>query len=113
MVSVLSGRTRAAGVTDAGQARAAASLGPSSQVQAEEAKVSWRPSRHARRLLTLAAAALLMALLTRNPALAGVAGPPLLLLGMARVGPGRSAGGGRPDVAGPTAHGERGAPAGR
>ena len=72
---------------------------PSSQVLAEEAKVSWRPSRHARRLLTLAAAALLMALLTRNPALAGVAGPPLLLLGMARVSRGRAAGGGRPDVA--------------
>ena len=62
-----------------------ASLGASSQVQADEVKVRWRPSRHARRLLTLAAAALLLALLTRNPALAGVAGPPLLLLGMARV----------------------------
>jgi uncharacterized protein (DUF58 family) len=68
-----------------------ASLGASSQVQADEVKVRWRPSRHARRLLTLAAAALLLALLTRNPALAGVAGPPLLLLGMARVrGSGRS-----------------------
>ena len=74
-----------------------ASLGASSQVQAEDVQVSWRPSRHARRLLTLAAAALLMALLTRNPALAGVAGAPLLLLGMARVGPGRSGGSGRPD----------------
>jgi uncharacterized protein (DUF58 family) len=73
----------------------AASLGASSQVRADEVKVIWRPSRHARRLLTLAAAALLMALLTRNPALAGVAGPPLLLLGMAR--PGRI---GRPDRVG-------------
>ena len=69
-----------------------ASLGASSQVQADEVKVRWRPSRHARRLLTLAAAALLLALLTRNPALAGVAGPPLLLLGMARV-----RGSGRPE----------------
>src|ERR1700722_8738904 len=100
MVNVLSGRARAAGPADADQARAAASFGASSQVQADEVRVSWRPSRHARRLLTLAAAALLMALLTRNPALAGVAGPPLLLLGMARVGPGRAAGSGRPDAAG-------------
>jgi uncharacterized protein (DUF58 family) len=62
----------------------AASLGASSAVRAEDVAVSWRPSRHARRLLTLAAAALLFALLTRNPALAGVAAPPLLLLGMGR-----------------------------
>ncbi|HEX7164642.1 MAG TPA: DUF58 domain-containing protein, partial [Trebonia sp.] len=63
-----------------------------------------RPSRHARRLLTLAAAGLLFALVTRNPALAGVAGPPLLLLGMASLGPGRPGGGagpaGRPDRVG-------------
>jgi len=77
----------------------AADLGASSQVRAEEVAVSWRPSRHARRLLTLAAAALLLAVLTRNAALAGVAGPPLLLLGMARAGAGRgsSRGPGRPD----------------
>ena len=71
--------------------RPAASLGASSQVRAEEAQVTWRPSRHARRLLTLAAAALLMALVTRNPALAGVAAPPLLILGMARLGKVRQA----------------------
>jgi len=100
MVSLLSGRAQAAGRTDADQARAAARLGASTQVQAHEVRVSWRPSRHARRLLTLAAAALLMALLTRNPALAGVAGPPLLLLGMARAGQGRSVAGGRPDLIG-------------
>src|ERR1700728_859119 len=94
MVSVLSGRARAPGRTDADQARAAARLGASTQVQADEVVVSWRPSRHARRLLTLAAAALLAALLTRNPALAGVAGPPLLLLGMARVRPARPGGAG-------------------
>jgi uncharacterized protein (DUF58 family) len=76
-----------------------ADLGASSQVRAEEVAVSWRPSRHARRLLTLAAAALLLAVLTRNAALAGVAGPPLLLLGMARAGAGRGSGRGpgRPD----------------
>jgi uncharacterized protein (DUF58 family) len=78
----------------------AATLGASSQVRADEAKVAWRPSRHARRLLTLAAAGLLLALVTRNPALAGVAGPPLLLLGMARVGPGRPGGSGRQALVG-------------
>jgi uncharacterized protein (DUF58 family) len=61
------------------------SLGASSQVRADEVAVSWRPSRHARRLLTLAAAGLLLAVITRNPALAGVAGPPLLLLGAGRI----------------------------
>jgi uncharacterized protein (DUF58 family) len=80
-----------------------ASLGASPQVKADEVAVSWRPSRHARRLLTLAAAGLLLAVLTRNAALAGLAGPPLLLLGMARAGAGRGSGrasgwiGGRPD----------------
>ncbi|HEY3881385.1 MAG TPA: DUF58 domain-containing protein [Trebonia sp.] len=68
---------------------APAALGASVQVLAEEAPVAWRPSRHARRLLTLAGAALLLGLLTRNPALAAVAGPPLLLLGMSRLGPAR------------------------
>ena len=67
-----------------------ASLGASSQVRADEVAVSWRPSRHARRLLTLAAAGLLLAVITRNPALAGVAGPPLLLLGAGRVRAGRA-----------------------
>ena len=78
-----------AGAGPAGDAAPrAADLGASSQVRAEEVAVSWRPSRHARRLFTLAAAALLLAVLTRNAALAGVAGPPLLLLGMARAGAG-------------------------
>jgi uncharacterized protein (DUF58 family) len=66
-----------------------AELGASSQVRAEEVAIGWRPSRHARRLLTLAAAALLLAVLTRNAAMAGVAGPPLLLLGLARAAAGR------------------------
>jgi uncharacterized protein (DUF58 family) len=49
-----------------------------------EADVRWRPSRHARRLLTLAAAGLLAATITRRPELAGLAAPALLLLGAAR-----------------------------
>ncbi len=44
----------------------------------------WRPSRHARRLLTLAAAGLLAATVTRRPEFAGLAAPALLLLGAAR-----------------------------
>jgi uncharacterized protein (DUF58 family) len=64
---------------------AAASLGPSSQVQADEIEVRWRPSRHARRLLTLAAGGLLLAVVFRRPELAGLAAPALLLLGAGRA----------------------------
>jgi uncharacterized protein (DUF58 family) len=46
--------------------------------------VDWRPSRHAIRLLTLAAAGLLLATATRRPELVGLAAPALLLLGAAR-----------------------------
>ena len=84
-MNALLGRARGAGPGAAAETLAAAPLGASSPVRADEVRVSWRPSRHARRLLTLAVAALLMALLTRNPALAGVAAAPLLLLGMTRV----------------------------
>jgi uncharacterized protein (DUF58 family) len=85
--------------SDSPAAAPPASLGASSQVRADEVAVTWRPSRHARRLLTLAAAALLLAVLTRNAALAGVAGPPVLLLGMARAAAGRGSGlgNGRPE----------------
>jgi uncharacterized protein (DUF58 family) len=62
----------------------AASLGASVQVTADEIKVRWRPSRHARRLLTLAAAGLLLAVVTRRPELAGLAAPALLLLAAGR-----------------------------
>jgi uncharacterized protein (DUF58 family) len=75
----------------------AASLGASAQVLADEVAVVWRPSRHAARLLTLVVAALLLGLLTRNAALAAVAGPPLLLLGLSRLGLGRP-GSGRPQA---------------
>jgi len=46
-----------------------------------EVEVRWRPSRQARRLLTLALAGLLLATLTRRPEFAGLAAPALLLLG--------------------------------
>jgi uncharacterized protein (DUF58 family) len=86
---------------DAGQE----SLGASIAVTAQDVAVTWRPSRHARRLFTLAAAALLLAVITRRPELAGLAGPPLLLLGAARVGrgsPGAMAAlPGRPGLPGP------------
>ena len=68
-----------------GSPSASASLGPSSQVRADEIDVRWRPSRHARRLLTLAAGGLLLALVFRRPELAGLAAPALLLLGAGRA----------------------------
>ncbi len=45
----------------------------------------WRSSRHARRLLTLALAGVLIATLARRPEFAGVAAPAFLLLGAGRV----------------------------
>ena len=81
------GAEGAEGAEAAGSSRPAieADLGASIQVAANEIEVRWRPSRHARRLLTLAAAGLLLAVLTRRPELAGLAGPPLLLLGAGRA----------------------------
>ncbi|HEY2552195.1 MAG TPA: DUF58 domain-containing protein [Streptosporangiaceae bacterium] len=43
-------------------------------------RVSWRLSRHGRRLITLALAGLLLAVVTRRPEFAGVAAPAVLLL---------------------------------
>ena len=77
-------RTPASG-EPAGSAASPGDLGPSSQVRADEIDVRWRPSRHARRLLTLAAAGLLLAVVTRRPELAGLAAPALLLLGAGRA----------------------------
>ncbi len=53
---------------------------------AAEVEVSprWRSSRHARRLLTLALAALFIATVTRRPEFAGLAAPALLLLAAGR-----------------------------
>ena len=63
------------------------SPGPSSRESSRtELDVRWRPSRHARRLYTLALAGLLLATLTRRPEFAGLAAPALLLLGAARPG---------------------------
>jgi uncharacterized protein (DUF58 family) len=42
--------------------------------------VRWAPSAHARRLLTLAIGALVLAFFTRRPEFAGLAAPPLILL---------------------------------
>jgi uncharacterized protein (DUF58 family) len=50
-------------------------------VSRTEFEIRWRPSRHARRLVTLAVTGLLLATLTRRPELAGLAAPALLLLG--------------------------------
>jgi uncharacterized protein (DUF58 family) len=58
----------------------------SSAAAGGEMEVRWRPSRHARRLFTLALAGLVAAVATRRPELAGLAAPALLLLGAARPG---------------------------
>jgi uncharacterized protein (DUF58 family) len=55
---------------------------PADGTVTREVPVRWRLSRHARRLLTLAIAGLLLALLNRRPELVGVAAPALLLLGV-------------------------------
>jgi uncharacterized protein (DUF58 family) len=56
-----------------------------SSPRASTVSVQWRSSRHARRLLTLALAALFIATLARRPEFAGLAAPPLLLLGAGRA----------------------------
>jgi len=50
-----------------------------------ELELVWRSSRHARRLLTLSLAAVLIALLAGRPEFAGVAAPALLLLAAGRA----------------------------
>ncbi|HTU75631.1 MAG TPA: DUF58 domain-containing protein [Trebonia sp.] len=52
--------------------------------------VRWRLSRHSRRLLTLAIAGLLLAVLNRRPELVGLAAPALLLLSAGGLGRGES-----------------------
>jgi uncharacterized protein (DUF58 family) len=47
--------------------------------------IDWHLSRHARRLLTLALAALFVAVITRRPEFAGVAAPALLILAVPRM----------------------------
>ncbi len=65
--------------------RAAAVL-PAASDEAREQKVHWRLSGHARRLLTLAMAGLVIAALTGRPEFAGVAAPAVLLLATWRPG---------------------------
>jgi uncharacterized protein (DUF58 family) len=80
---------------DTRQERAAASQA-SSASQASEApttsrvRLAWSLSAHAQRLITLALAGLVIAVVTRRPEFAGVAAPAVLLLAVRRPGrPGR------------------------
>jgi uncharacterized protein (DUF58 family) len=61
------------------------------RVPGREFELHWRSSRHARRLLTLSLAGVVIALIARRPEFAGVAAPALLLLaaGRARERPAR------------------------
>jgi uncharacterized protein (DUF58 family) len=58
--------------------------GPAPDAADIEISPRWRSSRHARRLLTLALAALFIATVTRRPEFAGLAAPALLLLAAGR-----------------------------
>jgi uncharacterized protein (DUF58 family) len=58
--------------------------GPGPDPADTEFSPQWRSSRHARRLLTLALAALFVATVTRRPEFAGLAAPALLLLAAGR-----------------------------
>jgi len=58
---------------------------PASRAPGTELALSWRSSRHARRLLTLGLFGLFLATLTRRPEFAGVAAPALLLLAAGRI----------------------------
>jgi uncharacterized protein (DUF58 family) len=59
--------------------------GPGVAAPGTERELHWRSSRHARRLLTLGLAGLLIAILARRPEFAGLAAPALLLLVAGRV----------------------------
>jgi uncharacterized protein (DUF58 family) len=63
---------------------------PAAGTVTREVPVRWRLSRHSRRLLTLAIAGLLLAVLSRRPELVGVAAPALLLLGAGGLRAGES-----------------------
>ena len=81
---------------DTRQERAAAASQASSASQAAEApktsrvRLAWSLSAHAQRLITLALAGLVIAVITRRPEFAGVAAPAVLLLAVRRPArPGR------------------------
>jgi uncharacterized protein (DUF58 family) len=52
-----------------------------------QVRLAWAPSAHAQRLVTLALAGLIIAVVTRRPEFAGVAAPAVLLLAARRGGP--------------------------
>ena len=68
---------------DTARDRAAAS-GVSGTSQARQARLAWSLSAHAQRLITLALAGLVIAVITRRPEFAGVAAPAVLLLAVRR-----------------------------
>ena len=72
--------------TGAGPGGAAAAVLPAGSDDAREYRVSWSLSGHARRLLTLALAGLVIAALTARPEFAGLAAPAVLLLATWRPG---------------------------
>jgi uncharacterized protein (DUF58 family) len=65
---------------DTGRERKAASGTP----QARQVRLAWSLSAHAQRLITLALAGLVIAVITRRPEFAGVAAPAVLLLAVRR-----------------------------
>jgi uncharacterized protein (DUF58 family) len=65
---------------DTGRERKAASRAP----QARQVRLAWSLSAHAQRLITLALAGLVIAVITRRPEFAGVAAPAVLLLAVRR-----------------------------
>ena len=68
---------------DTARDRAAASGVPGAS-QARQARLDWSLSAHAQRLITLALAGLVIAIITRRPEFAGVAAPAVLLLAVRR-----------------------------
>ena len=68
---------------DTARDRAAASGVPGTS-QARQARLAWSLSAHAQRLITLALAGLVIAVITRRPEFAGVAAPAVLLLAVRR-----------------------------
>ena len=68
---------------DTAQQRAPAP-GASQDAQTRQARLAWSLSAHAQRLITLALAGLVIAVITRRPEFAGVAAPAVLLLAVRR-----------------------------
>jgi uncharacterized protein (DUF58 family) len=76
--------------TQAGAVRTHAGAAGTQAGRARQVRLDWSPSAHAQRLVTLALAGLIIALVTRRPEFAGVAAPAVLLLAARRgARPGR------------------------